>query len=701
MKLQKKLMALGLVVALSFGSVSVYAADSELESEVTVQESLDDKTETKAQVSETQDKKAEEKTTVTGKVLEEKNNVSLTNDYENVYISEPDWTMDSELTLYTSEKRTIYSYLYSSTNEKIKWTSSNPKVAKVFSNGNVRGISAGKAIVTASIGKYKKKCKVIVKKPVITLYSSNVVRLYEGSREYVSVDTTPYNIRLKWKSQNPKVARVSNKGEITAVKPGVTKIIAYYGGVKKYITVKVYKNTCKLSLKDKTLMKGNSCNVAFINRSNSSIYPSYSQDNYSKDNISVESCGSWDKNGKYSISYKVKAKHTGKNALIVSFSKDVSGKTVEWNRKCKFTIVNEGIKEQDFAIAKDIKKKLTLKNIGKPSTIKSIKWKSLNRKVAVVSPTTGTIKGKSSGKAKIAAIITYKSGSKKQFVTEFKVTNPKLNKTNLNMKLYSSGKKLKVTGKASDSKVKYKSSKSNVVTVDDYGNLYAKSMGISIITATVDGKSLKCKVVVNDPKLSNYSTMLAKGNTAHIDITGILSGTKISYKTRNGGVATVDGNGNVYAVGNGSTYIDVFAAGSHLKYLVEVAPQRAIDACRKGMEIYNTCTYSQEKRMSDGYYDCSALVFKSYDRDSALLGGSYDWGPTAANMAIHMRDTGKVLSYGAISTTQMIPGDLVFLGGTDNGRYLGIYHVEMYYGGDVFPAWTTANVVMTARPLNE
>ena len=102
--------------------------------------------------------------------------------------------------------------------------------------------------------------------------------------------------------------------------------------------------------------------------------------------------------------------------------------------------------------------------------------------------------------------------------------------------------------------------------------------------------------------------------------------------------------------------------------------------------------------MSDGYYDCSALVFKSYDRDADLLGGSYSWAPTAANMAKHMENTGKVLSYGAIDVSQMRPGELIFYGGSDNGRFLGIYHVEMYYGGG---AYATGNAVMVARPLNE
>jgi len=47
--------------------------------------------------------------------------------------------------------------------KKVKWSSSNKKVAKVSSKGKVKGIKKGKATVTAKVGKKKYKCKVTVK----------------------------------------------------------------------------------------------------------------------------------------------------------------------------------------------------------------------------------------------------------------------------------------------------------------------------------------------------------------------------------------------------------------------------------------------------------------------------------------------------------------------------------------------------------
>lgn len=50
---------------------------------------------------------------------------------------------------------------------KIKWSSSNKKVATVTSKGKVKGKKAGKATITAKVGKKKYKCKVTVKKKVV------------------------------------------------------------------------------------------------------------------------------------------------------------------------------------------------------------------------------------------------------------------------------------------------------------------------------------------------------------------------------------------------------------------------------------------------------------------------------------------------------------------------------------------------------
>lgn len=48
--------------------------------------------------------------------------------------------------------------------KKIKWKSSNKKIATVSKKGKVKGLKAGKVVITAKSGKKSLKCKVVVKK---------------------------------------------------------------------------------------------------------------------------------------------------------------------------------------------------------------------------------------------------------------------------------------------------------------------------------------------------------------------------------------------------------------------------------------------------------------------------------------------------------------------------------------------------------
>ena len=53
------------------------------------------------------------------------------------------------------------------TKKKVKWSSSNKKIAKVTKKGKVKGIKVGKAVITAKVGTKKYKCKVTIKKQPI------------------------------------------------------------------------------------------------------------------------------------------------------------------------------------------------------------------------------------------------------------------------------------------------------------------------------------------------------------------------------------------------------------------------------------------------------------------------------------------------------------------------------------------------------
>jgi len=121
------------------------------------------------------------------------------------------------------------------------------------------------------------------------------------------------------------------------------------------------------------------------------------------------------------------------------------------------------------------------------------------------------------------------------------------------------------------------------------------------------------------------------------------------------------------------------------------------------------CEYNQSRRMNAGVYDCSSLVFRAYKDAGYLLPcDNSNWAPTAADLCYGLENQGK-------SVSSLYPGDLLFYGPHNNGRWRGIYHVTMYVGkidgvdmvveaygtnyGVVFQPVRTKRLVQICRPV--
>lgn len=106
--------------------------------------------------------------------------------------------------------------------QKVKWTSSNSKIAKVNSRGKIVAKGAGTAKVQAKVGKSKYTCKVNVNFKDITLTA--------GKKTKLTVNGISAS-KVKWSSSNKSIATVS-KGKITAKAAGTTTITAKVGNNK-------------------------------------------------------------------------------------------------------------------------------------------------------------------------------------------------------------------------------------------------------------------------------------------------------------------------------------------------------------------------------------------------------------------------------------------------------------------------------------
>lgn len=83
--------------------------------------------------------------------------------------------------------------------------------------------------------------------------------------------------------------------------------------------------------------------------------------------------------------------------------------------------------------------------------------------------------------------------------------------------------------------------------------------------------------------------------------------------------------------------------------------------------------YSQDRRDSGDYYDCSSLAFYSWL--SVGVNMTYENSNCAAQEAKGLVKAGKTVTF-----AEMQPGDLIFYSGKPNGRYKNICHVAIYAG---------------------
>ena len=148
----------------------------------------------------------------------------------------------------------------------VLWKSSNPKVATVDAQGNIKGLINGSAIITATA---KDNAKVI--KTVAVKVSTKTVKLNKtsftllaGKTETLKATVSPVDSTSKgvaWKSSNTKVATVDAKGKVTAKAKGTANITATVKGAKVAsakitVTAPIAASSVKLSSTSATLAKG-------------------------------------------------------------------------------------------------------------------------------------------------------------------------------------------------------------------------------------------------------------------------------------------------------------------------------------------------------------------------------------------------------------------------------------------------------------
>lgn len=256
-------------------------------------------------------------------------------------------------------------------------------------------------------------------------------------------------------------------------------------------------------------------------------------------------------------------------------------------------------------------------------------------------------------------------------VTSFKVdVNSRIElseTTNANVSVVSSNANMKVAAYL----------EKNVLSIDVY------NPGVSTLTVDINGKKFNLDVNIIDNEMSSTSIVLAEGGSHQLRIRGEGAGNTV-WSSANPAIAEVDSSGRIIGKSKGNTLITAKVNGKTFGCVVSVTSELRKNVVEWARAYSLRSKYSQSRRMEEGYYDCSALAWRAYNKFGFNI-MSTNYAPTAAAMGKYYDQNKKIVEGGLsdanIKNMMFEPGDLFFMEGfVNNGRYRNVYHVEIISG---------------------
>lgn len=445
-----------------------------------------------------------------------------------------------------------------------KCISSNSSVVSVDSKGNIKGLKAGKAVITITepVSGYSVTSSVLVEEdevlPESISLSQSTLKLKEKETASLLVYFNPKNVdddTITWSSSDSAVAKVDSNGIVTAVKAGTAIITAK--------TINNKTATCTITvdeIKPEKVTLNKSTLTLTIGKNETlkaTILPDNATDKtltWSSNNTSVATV---DKNG------KVTAVKAGNATITV---KTVNGKTAT----CTVTVGD--IKAEKVSLNKSSAKVYVGETVTLTATInpedttdKTLTWSTSKSSVATVDKN-GKVTGVKAGTATITVkTVNGKSASCTVTVDDVQATSVTLNNSTLSVKKGSSATLTATIApkNTADKTLTWSTSNSAVATVSG-GKVTGVKAGTATITVkTKNGKSATCKVTVTEDVLATSISLnkteltLDKGYsatlTATIAPTNVTDKT-VTWSTSDSSVATVSG-GKITAVKGGTATI--------------------------------------------------------------------------------------------------------------------------------------------------
>lgn len=237
---------------------------------------------------------------------------------------------------------------------------------------------------------------------------------------------------------------------------------------------------------------------------------------------------------------------------------------------------------------------------------------------------------------------------------------------------------INVLGLLAQSVVSYKTSDPGIVLVSETGLMTALKTGQCDITIDVDDVRLTYHVIVTNAKVNCTWFLTRVGKTKQLSVSGQSGTTPVTYVSTNTSIASVSKTGLIKAKKRGNAYVTINVDGMKLTCVVNITYKKALSVINSGKKKLGV-KYSQARRMSSRYFDCSSFVHRMYKKQKIYF-GSRGYSPTAAAEAKYMVRTKKVIAYKYVDPSKLLPGDVLFIKGKYNGRYRNICHTAIYIG---------------------
>ncbi|MCR5420401.1 MAG: Ig-like domain-containing protein [Lachnospiraceae bacterium] len=408
----------------------------------------------------------------------------------------------------------------------VKYSSSNPLIAKIDAEGVITAISPGKTVITAEVQGKKYTANVSVYDPQIS--GGDIVYL-DGKT--IALNVIKGNGKTQWSSSDDTIATVDKNGKVKGISEGTVTITAVNNG--KTLTKKMH--VCRVP---GFLEKSININT---NDSKSELFDDAGIGNveYTSSKSDIVSI---DANGKLTGCKKGTAKITAKCG-----SKKYNLNVTVYDPKLSY--------KTDILLLNNKTISFTVKDGNRNTT-----WSSSDPSVVTVNK--GTLKGLKKGTATITA-----SNNGRILTKEVKVYNvPKFdNKTYIT----NVGEPITVAlTKDSDmTGVEYSVNNKKIASIDADGIVKPITKGNVTVTAKIGGVTYRTNVKIFDPVINGKDTVKV-GKTLSLSIKNGYGSTV--WSSSDDSVATIDSKGKVKGISKGTVTITAVNNGRTMEKVITI-----------------------------------------------------------------------------------------------------------------------------------